>query len=39
MVTDEQVAGWKPVTDDVHAKGGYVFCQLFHAGVSQLQLV
>ena len=29
---DEQVAGWKPITDAVHAKGAYFFTQLWHAG-------
>jgi len=28
----EQVAGWKKVTDAVHAKGGRIFAQLFHCG-------
>lgn len=28
----EQVAGWKRVTQAVHAKGGRVFLQLWHAG-------
>lgn len=30
--TDEQVAGWKKVTDAVHAKGGTIFVQLWHTG-------
>jgi len=30
--TAEQVAGWKKVTDAVHAKGGFIFCQLWHQG-------
>jgi 2,4-dienoyl-CoA reductase-like NADH-dependent reductase (Old Yellow Enzyme family) len=38
MVTDEQVAGWKRVTDEVHSKKGHIFCQLFHAGEAWLQL-
>jgi N-ethylmaleimide reductase len=29
---DEQIPGWKRVTDAVHAKGGVIFLQLFHAG-------
>lgn len=29
---DEQVAGWKKVTDQVHAKGGRIFLQLMHTG-------
>lgn len=28
----EQVAGWKLVTDAVHAKGGRIFLQLWHVG-------
>ncbi|MEM8835662.1 MAG: alkene reductase [Planctomycetota bacterium] len=30
--TDEQVEGWKLVTDAVHAKGGKIFLQLWHVG-------
>lgn len=29
---DEQVAGWKKITDSVHAKGGRIFLQLWHVG-------
>lgn len=29
---DAQVAGWKPVTAAVHAKGGRIFAQLWHMG-------
>jgi N-ethylmaleimide reductase len=29
---DGQVAGWKAITDAVHAKGGHVFMQLIHGG-------
>ncbi|EPY19576.1 NADH:flavin oxidoreductase/NADH oxidase [Strigomonas culicis] len=29
---DAQVAGWRKVTDAVHAKGGVIFCQLHHGG-------
>ena len=32
IYTDEQVAGWRIVTDAVHAKGGRIFCQLWHVG-------
>jgi N-ethylmaleimide reductase len=32
LYTDEHVAGWKRITDAVHAKGGYFFTQLWHAG-------
>lgn len=28
----EQIAGWKKVTDAVHAKGGAIFAQLWHVG-------
>ena len=28
----EQIAGWKGVTDAVHAKGGAIFAQLWHVG-------
>lgn len=30
--SDHQIAGWREVTDAVHAKGGLIFCQLWHAG-------
>lgn len=32
MFTQEQLAGWKTVTSVVHAKGGLMFCQLWHQG-------
>jgi N-ethylmaleimide reductase len=32
IYSDEQVAGWRRVTDAVHAKGCYMFVQLWHAG-------
>ncbi len=32
IYTDAQVAGWKQVTDAVHAAGGHIFCQLWHVG-------
>lgn len=32
LYSDEQVAGWKQVTDAVHAKGGLAVVQLTHAG-------
>jgi N-ethylmaleimide reductase len=32
IYTDEQVAGWRLVTDAVHAAGGVMFCQLWHVG-------
>lgn len=30
----EQVAGWRKVTDAVHAKGGFIFLQIWHTGRS-----
>ena len=30
--TDDQVRGWRRVTDDVHAKGGTIVVQLWHTG-------
>ena len=30
--TPEQVAGWRKVTDEVHARGGKIFVQLWHTG-------
>jgi N-ethylmaleimide reductase len=30
--SDEQIAGWKGVTDAVHAAGGRIFLQLWHVG-------
>lgn len=32
IYTPEQIAGWKKVTDAVHAKGGAMFAQLWHVG-------
>ncbi|MES2073165.1 MAG: alkene reductase [Pseudomonadota bacterium] len=32
LYDDSQIAGWKLVTDAVHAKGGTIFLQLYHAG-------
>ena len=32
LFSDEQVAGWKTVTDAVHAAGGKIFVQLMHTG-------
>ncbi|KAF5020605.1 hypothetical protein F66182_7354 [Fusarium sp. NRRL 66182] len=28
----EQAAGWKKIVDAVHAKGGYIYAQLWHSG-------
>jgi N-ethylmaleimide reductase len=32
MYSEEQIAGWKLVTDAVHAKGGRIVVQLWHTG-------
>ena len=32
IYTDDQVEGWKKVTDSVHEAGGKMFCQLWHMG-------
>lgn len=32
IFTDDQVAGWQKVTNEVHAAGGRIFCQLWHVG-------
>ena len=32
IFTEEQVAGWRRVTDAVHAEGGHIFLQLWHVG-------
>jgi N-ethylmaleimide reductase len=32
IFTDAQVEGWKKVTDNVHAKGGHIFVQMWHVG-------
>ena len=32
IYSDAQIAGWRRVTDAVHAKGGLIFLQLWHVG-------
>lgn len=32
LYDDSQIAGWRLVTDAVHARGGKIFLQLYHAG-------
>ncbi|BBZ00771.1 alkene reductase [Mycolicibacterium chitae] len=32
IYTDEHEAGWRPVTDAVHQRGGTIFMQLMHVG-------
>ena len=34
IYNDDQVAGWRRVTDAVHAAGGRILCQLWHAGAA-----
>ena len=39
IYTQEQINGWRQVTDAVHAKGGRIFLQLWHVGrVSHVDL-
>lgn len=32
LFCQEQVTGWKAVVDEVHAKGGFIYAQIWHAG-------
>ena len=32
IFTQQQIDGWKPVTNAVHQKGGKIFLQLWHVG-------
>ncbi|WP_367607849.1 alkene reductase [Legionella sp. W05-934-2] len=32
IYSQDQIAGWKTVTDQVHAQGGLIFCQIWHVG-------
>ncbi|KAH7145777.1 hypothetical protein B0J13DRAFT_554112 [Dactylonectria estremocensis] len=32
IYSSDQIKAWKPITDAVHAKGGYIFCQLWALG-------
>src|ERR1700760_1350855 len=32
IYSKDQVAGWRKVTDRVHAQGGHIFLQLWHVG-------
>ena len=34
LYSDAQVAGWRKIADAVHARGGYMFAQLWHTGRS-----
>ncbi|MEM7047473.1 MAG: alkene reductase [Pseudomonadota bacterium] len=40
IYSDEQIAAWRAITDAVHAKGGAIFCQLWHVGrISHVSLL
>src|SRR3984957_19447285 len=39
MFSDDQVAGWRAITDAVHAKGGRIISQLWHTGRASHVLV
>lgn len=32
IYSPEQVAGWRAITEEVHARGGHIFLQLWHVG-------
>src|ERR1700756_6036264 len=32
IYSEAQIAGWREVVDGVHAKGGFIFLQLWHVG-------
>lgn len=32
LFADTQLAAWKRVTEAVHSKGGFIFCQMWHTG-------
>src|SRR5882762_6150166 len=32
IYSDEQVESWRPIPDEVHARGGKIFLQIFHTG-------
>ncbi|KXT01872.1 hypothetical protein AC578_2183 [Pseudocercospora eumusae] len=32
IFTESQIKGWRRITDAVHAKGGFIFSQLWHTG-------
>lgn len=39
IYSPEQIAGWRQVTDAVHAKGGHIFLQIWHPGRATHPLV
>ncbi|KUI57654.1 Putative 12-oxophytodienoate reductase 3 [Cytospora mali] len=36
LFREDQAAGWKKVVDAVHAKGGFIYAQLWHSGRANL---
>jgi N-ethylmaleimide reductase len=32
IYSEQQIAGWRDITEAVHAKGGFIFLQLWHVG-------
>lgn len=32
IFTESQIEGWRKITDAVHAKEGFIFCQIWHTG-------
>ncbi|OQS05741.1 NADH-dependent flavin oxidoreductase [Thraustotheca clavata] len=39
IYNETQAEHWKPVTEAVHAKGGYIFLQMWHVGGSSHELI
>jgi 2,4-dienoyl-CoA reductase-like NADH-dependent reductase (Old Yellow Enzyme family) len=35
IFTSDHICAWKFVTDAVHAKGGYMACQLWHVSLKE----
>lgn len=36
IFNEDQITGWKKITDAVHEKGGLIYCQLWHVGRATL---
>ncbi|KAG8849724.1 hypothetical protein FRB96_000664 [Tulasnella sp. 330] len=39
IYTDDQIAGWKHVTDAVHAKGGFIYLQMWAIGRAAMKTI
>ncbi|KAG8889799.1 hypothetical protein FRB98_002721, partial [Tulasnella sp. 332] len=39
IYTDDQIAGWRRVTDAVHAKGGFIYLQMWAIGRAAIEAV